>query len=112
MSALSLQQAAEATLLRRLEVLEQLVFGRTPPSERSVEELGAKVEAIEKGVRRAEGGNQDIKDLGIQGVDADDCTSRDTQTVLRSSKCFTMTVTSAVTGVAADLAPPPLGRAE
>lgn len=92
MSALPLEQAAEAALLRRLEALERLVFGRTSPAERVVQELGAKLEVIEKSVCRAEGGNQDIKDLGVQGVDADDCTSRDAHTTVVVVSCIIIIV--------------------
>lgn len=58
-------------LLRRLDALERLVFGRshsaTAPT-REVEPLAGKIEAISKAVARAEGGGRDLEDLSIKGV--------------------------------------------
>lgn len=60
-------------LLRRLDALERLVFGRSYSAAaaapvREVEPLAAKVEAISKFVARAEGGDRDLQDLAAQGV--------------------------------------------
>lgn len=57
---------AEAALLRRLDALERLVFGRSAPSEVEVQPLMPKVEAIAKAVARAEGGRRDLEDLATQ----------------------------------------------
>ena len=57
-------------LLRRLEALERLVFGRDCPAApgRKVEPLAPKLEALSKSVARAEGGGRDMQDLAAQGV--------------------------------------------
>lgn len=71
---LSMSQDAEIVLLRRLDALEQLVFGRSrsmsaaadaPP--RKVESLASKVEAVSKSVSRAEGGGRDLQNLATEG---------------------------------------------
>ncbi len=56
-------------LLRRLDALERLVFGRAAAAApvREAEPLAAKVEALSKSVARAEGG-RDLRDLAAQGV--------------------------------------------
>lgn len=68
-------QEAEAVLLRRLDALERLVFGRscsaassgTASLGREVEPLVAKVNAISKSVARAEGGDRNLQDIAAQG---------------------------------------------
>lgn len=64
------QEDEGVLLLRRLDALERLVFGRgaaaTPG--REVEPLAGKVEALSKSVARAEGGGTDLRDLASQGV--------------------------------------------
>lgn len=62
-------------LLRRLDALEQLVFGRSysaagaaATSVREVEPLAAKVAAISETIAKAEGGGRDLQDLAAQGV--------------------------------------------
>lgn len=61
-------------LLRRLDSLERLVFGRSHSAAgtaaapvREVEPLAAKIEAISKTVARAEGGGRDLEELAAQG---------------------------------------------
>lgn len=61
-------QEAEAALLRRLDALERLVFGRSAPSEVDVQPLMPKVEAIAKAVTRAEGGRRELEELAAQGA--------------------------------------------
>ena len=60
-------QEAEASLLRRLDALERLVFGRSAPAEVEVQPLVPKVEAISKAVTRAEGGRRELEELATQG---------------------------------------------
>lgn len=62
-------------LLRRLDALERLVFGRSHSAAgaaaarvREVEPLAGKIEAISKTVARAEGGGRDLQDLAVKGV--------------------------------------------
>eukprot|EP00904_Undaria_pinnatifida_P005903 jgi/Undpi1/2442/HiC_scaffold_13.g05823.m1 len=57
---------AEASLLRRLDALERLVFGRSAPAEVEVQPLVPKVEAISKAVTRAEGGRREFEELATQ----------------------------------------------
>ncbi|CAM9170522.1 unnamed protein product, partial [Ectocarpus fasciculatus] len=66
---------AEAVLLRRLDALERLVFGRScsaaSPGIASlgrVEPLAAKVNAISKSVARAEGGDRNLQDIAAQAA--------------------------------------------
>ncbi|CAN0343696.1 unnamed protein product [Ectocarpus sp. 8 AP-2014] len=67
---------AEAVLLRRLDALERLVFGRscsaassgTASLGREVEPLAAKVKAISKSVARAEGGDRNLQDIATQAA--------------------------------------------
>lgn len=68
-----IQQEAEAALLRRLDALERLVFGRLGPSERQVEPLAPKLEAIATSLTRAEGGNRDLSGLASQGNGRSSC---------------------------------------
>ena len=65
-------QEAEMALVRRLEILERLVYGRSmsrfTDRREGAEALGARVEAIAKDVAIAEGGdNRDIAKLAEQG---------------------------------------------
>lgn len=62
-------------LLRRLDVLERLVFGRSYSAAsaaaapvREVEPIAGKIEGISKTLARAEGGGRDLQDLAVKGV--------------------------------------------
>ncbi|CAM9225357.1 unnamed protein product [Ectocarpus sp. 13 AM-2016] len=67
---------AEGVLLRRLDALERLVFGRscsaassgTAGLGREVEPLAAKVKAICKSVAQAEGGDRNLQDIAAQAA--------------------------------------------
>lgn len=71
------QEDAEIILLRRLDALEKLVFGRpcsmsattADAAPRTVDPLAARVEAVSKKVSRADGGGRDMQDLATQGED-------------------------------------------
>ena len=62
-----MNQEAEVALLRRLDALERMVFGRSAPSEVEVQPLMPKVEALTKAVARAEGGRRELEELATQG---------------------------------------------
>lgn len=70
-----LQEPEDVLLLRRLDALERLVFGRSRPAAgaaagmiREVQPLTVKIEAISKAIARAEGGGQDFQDLARKGA--------------------------------------------
>ncbi|CAM9408854.1 unnamed protein product [Scytosiphon promiscuus] len=70
------QEDAELSLLRRLDALEKLVFGRSCSTfgttaeavPRRMEPLTARVEAVSRRVSRTEGGSRDLQDLATQAA--------------------------------------------
>eukprot|EP00752_Nemacystus_decipiens_P007075 g6340.t1 len=67
------QEDEGVILLRRLDALERLVFGRSHSAAgaeaapvREVEPLARKIEAVSKTVSRAEGGGRDLQDLALK----------------------------------------------
>eukprot|EP00752_Nemacystus_decipiens_P007076 g6340.t2 len=71
------QEDEGVILLRRLDALERLVFGRSHSAAgaeaapvREVEPLARKIEAVSKTVSRAEGGGRDLQDLALKARSA------------------------------------------